>query len=144
MTDVIAVLRARGMDATLEYPGQICVRGRHFGTVNPTWGWSTADGRESGDLAIPSDSTDVQAIADAIYTSVTKYVVIWGAGEVEQNRDSFDTLDQVRGMLTFDSDMTTETIESLIAHGQIGDDSDSCACTQFDSPWVRLEKPVRP
>ena len=150
MREVVAVLTGKGVKATLEYPGFILVGDRAFGTANETWGWSSGyspkgvEKNECGDMAIPSDSEDVQAIAAAIYKSLTQYVVIWGTGDVEQNRDSFDTLDQVRGMLAHDTDMTPAMIEKFIETGKSDNsEEDPAASTQFDSPWIRLERPVQ-
>lgn len=68
------------------------------------------------------------------------YVVVWGIGEDETGRDTFPTLDAVRGMLTHDTGMTPEMVEAFILTGKSdSSDDDPTACTQFDYAWIRLE-----
>jgi hypothetical protein len=69
-----------------------------------------------------------------------KYRLTWGAGETEQGTQDFDTLDAVRGMLAWDTDLSPEGIEQLIATGKSDDSANDLAyTTQFDSPWIRME-----
>ena len=68
---VVHELTRLGFPATLEYPGWILLNGRSYGTANEMWGWDSdvdlpSYGELNGDLNIPSDSTDVLAIAAAI------------------------------------------------------------------------------
>jgi hypothetical protein len=69
------------------------------------------------------------------------YLVTWGAGETTQGSDTFDTLEQVRGMLEHDTDMTPAMIEKFIETGKSDSrEDDPTACTQFDYAWIRLEE----
>lgn len=69
-----------------------------------------------------------------------RYLVVWGSGEEETGRDTFDSLDAVRGMLTHDTDMAPEMIEAFIRTGKSDSrDDDPTACTQFDYAWIRME-----
>lgn len=89
-----------------------------------------------------------QTIEDADSLTATQpdpepkpFLLVWGAGDTEQNRQEFDSLDEVRGMLAHDTDMTPAMIEQLIETGKSADaDTDPTACTQFDSAWIRLER----
>ena len=67
-----------------------------------------------------------------------KYRLTWGAGEVEQGSQEFDSLDAVRGMLNEDTDMNPGEIARLIETGKSGGDNP----TQFDDPWIRMETVV--
>ena len=85
---VTAEINSRGLQATLEYPGFILCDGIAFGTANGVWGWDNSwlvsPDSESGEFTIQGDSTDVQAIADAIVSLIT-----FGRGhELDATRDN--------------------------------------------------------
>lgn len=71
LSKVAAEINRRGLVATVEYPGYINVDGIAFGTANETWGWNNENATECGEFDIPSDSTDVNAITDAIVSLIT-------------------------------------------------------------------------
>lgn len=75
LQDVVAALAARGIAATVEYPGYLAVASPSghtwsVGRANPTWGadLTSADGAmlDATDFEIPIASTDVERIADKI------------------------------------------------------------------------------
>jgi hypothetical protein len=69
MQKVTDELVRRGLNATLEFPGVIALADMHWGDANGTIGCDFVDGSEitpGHKTAIPSDSDDWLAIADAI------------------------------------------------------------------------------
>ena len=69
MQDVTDRLVAWGTPATCEYPGLILVGNWSFGTANDTWGGDNSfiGANDTVNFEIPSNSTDVERIATAIY-----------------------------------------------------------------------------
>ena len=69
MAHVTDRLVAMGMPAACEYPGFILVGNWSFGTANDTWGGDNSfiGANDTVDFEIPSNSTDVERIATAIY-----------------------------------------------------------------------------
>lgn len=69
----------------------------------------------------------------------------WGAGEIEQGRELFETLDAVRHFLAYETDLSPEQVEGLIRTGHRDDsEDDAAACTQFDCNWINLKREKTP
>lgn len=67
------------------------------------------------------------------------FIVIWGAGEEETGRETFDSIRAVIGMLQADSELTGVEIDKLIYTGKLVDEENFM---QFDQPWMLLYREV--